>query len=124
METTLQFLLHRYPRHFSLSPDKATFVNKILGTEQDLRSKHPLHVLMETVPEDFVIMLRDPQTGRYHLRAGVICSAIGWNIGLIIGQGLPEIHTPVPFYKERLQYSMERYKSIPNPVPFYDLYLC
>jgi hypothetical protein len=85
------------------------FHNAILGTKTELESTHPLHVLLDNVPEDFAIMLRDEKTGYYRFRAGVICSALGWNLGTKIDLHLHEIHAPIPDYKEKMQFSMDRY---------------
>lgn len=109
MEMALQFLCTRYPHYFHLSPNKQTFYNSILSTETNLSTTPPLHVLLENVPEDFAIMQRSFTTGRYVLRAGVICSAIGWNLGTKINKHLSEIHTPIPDYKEKMEFSMERF---------------
>ncbi|KAE8377202.1 hypothetical protein BDV26DRAFT_282037 [Aspergillus bertholletiae] len=108
MEMVLQFICARYPQYFSLV-DKRILQNRILGVEQDIRSKHPLEILLDNVPEDFGIMMRDDTTGNYFLRAGVICSALGWNIGTKIGLQLHQIHDPVPDYKEKMQFSMDRF---------------
>ena len=113
MEMALQFLCARYPQYFSLSKDKQTFHNGILKTKQHIKSRHPLEVLLDNVPEDFAIMLRDPETGFYYFRAGLICSALGWNVGSKIGLQLREIHAPIPDYKEKMQFSMDRSVS-PN----------
>ena len=108
MEMVLQFLCARYPHYFSLSEDQKVFKNEILRTEQDVRAKHPLLIILDSVPEDFAIMLRNPETGYYHFRAGVICSALGWNLGTKIGLQLHEIHAPIPDYREKMQFSMDR----------------
>ena len=108
MEMVVQFLCARYPHYFSLSSDKKVLQNGILGTETHLDQIHPLHVLLENVPEDFAIMQRDDKSGRYILRAGVICSALGWNLGTKMGKNLAGIHAPIPDYKEKMQFSMDR----------------
>ncbi|KAL4920877.1 hypothetical protein BDW62DRAFT_220350 [Aspergillus aurantiobrunneus] len=108
MEMVLQFLCARYPQYFSLT-DKRILKNKILGTEQDVRSKPPLEIIIDNIPEDFGIMLRDDKTGNYFLRAGVICSSLGWNVGNKIGRQLHQIHSPIPDYKEKMQFSMDRF---------------
>ena len=112
MEMCLQFLCARYPHYFSLDDTKTVFRNGILGTDTNLKSTPPLHVLLENVPEDFAIVLRDPETGLYTFRAGVICSSLGWSLGTKIGKTLAEIHEPIPDYKEKMQFSMDRYESI------------
>jgi len=109
MEMSLQFLCARYPHYFRLDKDKMVFYNGILSTESDLKTTLPLHVLLNNVPEDFAIMLRDSQTGFYFFRAGVICSSLGWDLGTKIGMQLHEIHAPIPDYKEKMQFSMDRY---------------
>jgi Protein of unknown function (DUF3445) len=117
MEIALQFLCARYPQYFSLSEDKKTFNNEILGTRQAVNEKHPLLVMLDNIPEDFAIMLRNPDTGYYHFRAGMICSALGWNVGTKIGLQLHQIHAPIPDYKEKMQFSMDRYVFLPTPSP-------
>ncbi|KAJ6110503.1 hypothetical protein N7486_002738 [Penicillium sp. IBT 16267x] len=108
MEMVLQFICARYPQYFTLV-DKRILQNRILGTEQDVRSKPPLEILLDNVPEDFALMLRDEKTGYYFLRAAVICSALGWNVASKIDKRLDEIHEPIPDYKEKMQFSMDRY---------------
>ncbi|TVY73464.1 hypothetical protein LSUE1_G005445 [Lachnellula suecica] len=118
MEMCLQFYCARYPACFSLSSDKSTFHNKLLQTDTDIKSMHPLHVLLNNVPEDFGIVLRNEKDGMYYFRAGVICSSLGWNVGTKIGMGLQEIHKPIPDYKEKMSFSMDRYFSkMPTSAP-------
>jgi hypothetical protein len=107
----LQFVCTRYPHYFSLSSDKRIFHNDILKTDTDLTTTLPLHVLLNNIPEDFALMLRNEKTGLYIFRAGVICSALGWNVGSKIGLELAGIHKPIPDYKEKMQFSMDRYVS-------------
>ncbi|TVY19269.1 hypothetical protein LARI1_G002376, partial [Lachnellula arida] len=108
MEMCLQFYCARYPFYFSLSSDKSTFHNKLLQTDTDIKSIHPLHVLLNNVPEDFGIVLRNEKDGMYYFRAGLICSSLGWNVGTKIGMSLQEIHQPIPDYKEKMSLSMDR----------------
>jgi hypothetical protein len=109
MEMSLQFLCARYPQYFTLDKDAMTFQNNILHTQSNLRTTEPLHVLFNNIPEDFAIMLRDEKTGFYLFRAGIICSSLGWNVASKIGMRLHEIHAPIPDYKEKMQFSMDRY---------------
>lgn len=107
MEMVLQFICARYPQHFTLA-DNRILQNHILGSEHDLGTVHPLKVLLENVPEDFALMMRDDKTGFYFLRAAVVCSALGWNVASKIGRQLHQIHAPIPDYKEKMQFSMDR----------------
>ena len=111
MEMCLDFICARYPQHFRLDKKNQVFHNSLLKNATDLRTTPPLQVLLHNVPEDFAIMLRDPITGVYNFRAGVICSSLGWNLGSKIGLDLADIHKPIPDYKEKMQFSMDRYFS-------------
>lgn len=75
----------------------------------DGRIHHPLIFFLDHVPEDFFIVQEDPLSGLYRLIAAVGCSAIGWNISQKIGKPLHEIHGPVPDYKEKMAYSVDRF---------------
>lgn len=107
LETVIQFLCARYPQYFSC--DGKVLSNRILGAKQDIEAKHPLEILLDHVPEDFAIMLRDRKTGQYYFRAGIICYSIGWTLGDKLGLGLDQIHEPVPDYREKMGFSMNRY---------------
>jgi len=106
-EAVIQFLCTRYPNQFRC--DTAGIVhNAILKTQTDIRTADPLVFLLENVPEDFMIVQEDKNTGLYHFRAGVSTSAIGWDMTTKISKPLHEIHDPVPYYQEKMQYSMDR----------------
>jgi hypothetical protein len=118
MEQCLLFYCHRFPLHFSLSNDKKTFTNNLLNTTTEIKSQPPLHVLLNNVPEDFAIVLRNEVDGMYYMRAGVICSSLGWNVSTKLGLQLRDIHGSIPDYKEKMQFSMDRYFSkMPTNAP-------
>jgi hypothetical protein len=108
MEHCVQFLCSRYPHYFMLDKDNLILHNKILNTQTNLKDMDPLHVLLNNVPEDFAVMLRDADTGYYYFRAGIICSSLGWSVETKIGKRLNEIHQPIPDYKEKMEFSMDR----------------
>jgi Protein of unknown function (DUF3445) len=111
-EMVIQFLCARYPLQFQLKrtdDGRHVFHNNILRTSVDVTSTTSLEFLANNVPEDFVLMLRDPDTGKYRLRAGIICSAIGWNLGEKLDQELSDIHEHVPDYKAKMEKSMDRW---------------
>ncbi|EME84710.1 uncharacterized protein MYCFIDRAFT_42017 [Pseudocercospora fijiensis CIRAD86] len=111
MEMCLQFLCARYPHYFSLDAANLVLRNRVLDTQTDLQSTPPMQVLLHNIPEDFAIMIRDPETGIYSFRGGIIMSSLGWTLGSKIGLKLHEIHAPIPDYKEKMQFSMDRYFS-------------
>lgn len=121
MEMVLQFLVARYPHCFSLDlragagaegraggAGEEVFVNRILGKEFVVSSLPPLEMILENIPEDFAITLRNQETGEYEFRAGVLCSSLGWNVDSKIGMTLKQIHAPIPDYKEKMEFSMDR----------------
>ena len=112
MENALQFLCARYPQHFSLTHSRSKgyiFRNGLMKNETIIKDTHPLHVLLENVPEDFAVMLRNPEDGMYYFRAGLLCSSLGWNVDTKLGMQLKEIHSPIPDYKAKMEFSMDRY---------------
>ncbi|KAH7926291.1 hypothetical protein BV22DRAFT_1128273 [Leucogyrophana mollusca] len=111
MEVVIQFLCVRYPNQFEYDDWTGSFTNHILGSRFDTLKVHPLLFLLENVPEDFLITQEDEATGLYVMRAGVSCSAVGWNMSEKIGRPLHQIHGPVPDYKEKMAFSMDRYFS-------------
>ena len=109
MEMVVQYLCMRYPKQFDYNEWTSTFRNHILGSTFNLKTVHPLVFLLENVPEDFLITQEDSETGLYKLRAAVGTSAVGWNISQKMGRPLHEIHGPVPDYKEKMAFSMDRH---------------
>ena len=111
MEMALQFYCARYPHLFSLEErpgDGHVFINSVLNTTTIIKDHHPFQVLLHNVAEDFAIMLRNPADGCYYFRAGILCSALGWNVSTKLGLQLKEIHAPIPDYKEKMEFSMDR----------------
>ena len=106
MEMVLQYICTRYPNCFRVEGNM--FHNYILQTSTNLATTEPLHVLLQNVPEDFAITLRNEKTGRYHFRAGVVLSTLGWKLCEKIGLELAGVHAPVPSYKEKMAFSMDR----------------
>ncbi|KAH6918760.1 hypothetical protein BKA70DRAFT_28417 [Coprinopsis sp. MPI-PUGE-AT-0042] len=119
VQTVIEFLTARYPNVFVMDKTTGSFENRILGTRQKVsyeveegneeKAAELLMFLLNNVPEDFAITQKDEETGKYHFRAGVICSAVGWNLGEKIGKPLHEVHGPVPFYDKMLRHSMDRF---------------
>lgn len=107
-EMAIQFLCARYPTQFRFEPESGMFYNGILDEWSDTKTMEPLVFLLNTVPEDFLIVQKDEKTGLYFFRAGVGCSAVGWSIATKIGKPLNEVHGPVPHYKEKMEFSMDR----------------
>ncbi|KAL4934618.1 uncharacterized protein BDV17DRAFT_249771 [Aspergillus undulatus] len=110
MEMVLQNLCTRYPNQFTLEECNKVFVDFLLDIKTNLTTTHPPTVLFDNVPEDFAIMIRNPDAGAYHLRAGFICSSIAWTFGTHFSQPLSAIHAEVNDY-DKMARSMDRFFS-------------
>lgn len=108
MEMVLQFLTIRYPHYFQLEDDGRVLRNRLLGTATVVDSMKPLEVLFCNVPEDFAVMLRSQDDGNYYLRAAVVCSSVGWNVGSHKNKVLRRIHDNVPLW-EKMAFSVDRF---------------
>lgn len=109
MEMLLQFTCIRYPKYFSMSESKSVLYNRLLNTETNLDTTSPLQVIFDNIPEDYGIMLRNENDGLYYLRAAMVCSSVGWDIGQHRDEPLRMIHTHVPDYASKMAFSMDRF---------------
>ncbi|KAK4164111.1 hypothetical protein QBC43DRAFT_238179 [Cladorrhinum sp. PSN259] len=117
MEMLLQFLCIRYPAHFFLSSDKTFFHNNLLNTTTNLLITPPLKVIFDNVPEDYAVMLRNEETGYYHLRSAMVCSSVGWHVALHQDAPLRAIHSDVPD-ADKMAMSMDRwFAKLPTDAP-------
>lgn len=107
MEMVLQYLTIRYPHCFQLENDNKVFRNCLLDVTTVIDSMKPLEVLYHHVPEDFALMLRNEEDGNYYLRAAMICSTVGWNIGSHKNKVLRRIHDGVPLW-DKMAFSVDR----------------
>ena len=112
MQMVVQFLCQRYPNLFQYDNWTGMFTNRLLGSKTNITAVHPLTFLLDNLPEDVFITQQDQETGLYHMTAGIACSAVGWNMGEKIGKPLSQIHTPVPDYKEKMEFSIDRYDRL------------
>jgi hypothetical protein len=111
MEMVLQFICIRYPHYFQLEKNNTILHNRLLNTstEIDDGKLHPLEVLFRNVPEDYAIMCRSEEDGMYYLRAAMICSSVGWNVGQHKDKVVRKIHDKVPLWEEKMAFSVDRY---------------
>ncbi|KAK8063065.1 hypothetical protein PG997_015162 [Apiospora hydei] len=107
MEMVLQFLCHKYPHYFQLEKGNTILRNQLLKTTTDIAALHPLEVLFRNVPEDYAVMCRNEKDGLYYLRSAMICSSVGWNIGLHKNKVLRAIHDNVPQWEEKMAFSVD-----------------
>lgn len=109
MEILVQFICKRYPQYFSLENDNTILQNRLLDTTTDLINTPPLEVVYQNIPEDYALVFRNEHDGFYYLRAAMVCSSVGWDVGMHRGKPLKRIHDAVPDYAEKMAFSMDRF---------------
>lgn len=109
MEMLIQFICKRYPQYFSLLQGNSVLQNRLLNTRTDLLRTPPLDVIYQNIPEDYALVFRNEHDGFYYLRAAMVCSSVGWDIGMHRGQPLRKIHEGVPDYAEKMAFSLDRF---------------
>ncbi|PIS57564.1 hypothetical protein CJI97_000608 [Candidozyma auris] len=119
METVSQHMIDRYPLLFTVLIDKKErgrvirneLTKEILDMTLPLK-EHPLVYVSMMAKEDFYVVRKDPNDGLHHLVAAAVPFPGGsFDISTKIGKHLDVIHEDVPYYKEKLKNSMERWFS-------------
>lgn len=111
-DTTIEYLVARYPEFFLIKGGNV--VNKILSAEMprlagDLPATRLLKLIGQNIEEDIHLLEYDHQGQEYNLRASTGFGANGFYWRKKFGNIITRIHVPVPQYKEKLQFSMNRY---------------
>lgn len=108
LDTVVEHLVHRYPKLFTMT-GISTVVNHVTKETIDLKADHPLHLLSKLTKEDYYVVQKRDDGRHYLVAAEVPFPGGSFSIQTKIGKHLNVIHEPVPYYKEKLMPSMERY---------------
>jgi len=105
----------RFPDYFTTDKHTNTFKNNILDKTlpltppvDDQDGTEALKLLGQTIEEDLLIMTKS-ESGEYILRCFLAGFPAGFDTSKKCGMTLREIHGPVPLYKEKLAFSMDKY---------------
>lgn len=118
MQITARHMLKRYPKLFTLIEDRGEHGGIILFNELSMEtldmtfplSEHPLLFVSKMAKEDFYVVLQNPTDGMHYLVAAAVPFPGGsFGIKEKLGKHLDVIHEGVPYYKEKLKVSMERW---------------
>ncbi|KAK6456043.1 HRQ family protein 3 [Scheffersomyces xylosifermentans] len=122
METVTEHLIQRYPLLFTVlkdgSFDEKTGKGKIIRNEVtnevlDMTlplKEYPLWYVTKLAKEDFYIVKKSPVDEKHYLVAAAVPFPGGsFDVHQKVGCNLDVIHSEVPYYKEKLQKSMERW---------------
>lgn len=72
-------------------------------------SERLIRMLARTTQEDFLILMLDEGGEEYILKCGSFAFPFGFNPAEKVNLPLKYIHTPVPFYKEKIESSMDKF---------------
>lgn len=118
-EIAVKFMYDKYPMYFSIKEGNMIH-NLITGEDIPMYSRtlplrELINNLVRTIEEDFIIMMPDPARKdepngtEYFFKGGVFAFANGFNPADKVNKPLTAIHEPVPGYKEKLQFSMNKF---------------
>ncbi|KAI9660984.1 MAG: hypothetical protein M1821_009311 [Bathelium mastoideum] len=114
---TTIYLPHRFPHYFMLSRknDKSGSLelkNTLTNEQITLRPSSPITALKTLgahIDTDFLLLLPNTTTGKYHFEAFVTCFPSGFTTRSKLTLPLAAIHEPVPGYKDKIEKSMDRF---------------
>ena len=93
--------LRQFHSHTYQITGKNLIEHKPSGIKVDLDTDHPFVCLGRIIPEDLCLMSRIEN--EWVLTAGLVAYPSRWSLQEKIGQGLDQIHQPVPDYQKALQ---------------------
>lgn len=113
LSVVVDFLTARFPQHFTTSntSEGSRIFNK-LTNETFLIGQacpNPLEVAARLAMEDFTVLMKDPDTGTYTLRASATLFPAGWKLQERIGVSIAKLHSPVPKWQEQVGGHVNRY---------------
>lgn len=110
------FMVQRYPMYFV--KEGSMVKNLARKTEFPLMAKHfpkntppqtLIRIVTQNCQEDFLLMIWDEETQQYRLRSGSFAFPSGFDPSYKLNMTLKEIHGPVPLYKEKIEFSMDKF---------------
>lgn len=119
MEMVKDHMLRRYPLLFTTKDNGVHVKNELTGEILDFSEPlqdHPLLYLSRMAKEDFYVVQKNPKDELIYLTAAAVpFPGGGFGIKPIMGKSIDAIHTTVPYYKEKLQKSLERWLNKIQP---------
>lgn len=118
-DMTLDYLQQRYPQYFHVHKPEPIMMYNAIRKEAILKDskaykgdmKRLAQTLSHTNEEDFLIMVEDEKSQKYYLRKGSFVFPSGFDPAPKKNLSLSDIHGPVPFYKEKIGKSIDRFSS-------------
>lgn len=119
-DTIINYLLTRFHIYFVADGDKVTNLLKNIHMPKHAEgsgksNKELLEIIAINTEEDINLLEFDPEQDEYVLRAYTGVGANGFVNSEKFGKKLTDIHQPVPQYRERLQFSMNKFFKKAEP---------
>jgi hypothetical protein len=122
------FLFARFPQHFTITTISSGpaihnhLTNEIfpIGNQNCL---NPLEIAAKLSMEDFNVLMKNPETGDYHLQASATLFPAGWKLQERVGTSMANLHAPVPGWKQKLGGNVNRYHCSQTPAGIICSYL-
>lgn len=118
METVKEHMLLRYPLLFTSKDNGVHVKNELTGEVLDFSlplKENPLVYVSKMAKEDFYIVLQGEDGVHRLVAAAVPFPGGSFGIKYKLGKTLDVIHTEVPYYKEKLKPSMEKWFAKMQP---------
>lgn len=113
LELVTSFLSTRFPQHFTITPSPTgpRITNHLTNETYSVGAScpNPLEIAARLSMEDFNILIRDPESGEYHLQASATLFPAGWKLQERIGTSMANLHRPVPGWKQKLGSCVNRF---------------
>jgi hypothetical protein len=118
MDTVKEHMMTRYPLLFTTNDNGEHVKNELTGEILDFSEPlkdHPLVYVSKMAKEDFYIVLKGDDGIHRLMAAAVPFPGGSFGIRYKLGKTLDVIHTEVPYYKEKLKPSMEKWFARMKP---------
>jgi hypothetical protein len=113
LSAVTSFLSSRFPQHFTITTISSGpaiqnhLANEIFPIGQR-NCPNPLEIAAKLSMEDFNVLVKNPETGEYHLQASATLFPAGWKLQERVGTSIANLHALVPGWKEKLSGSVNR----------------
>jgi len=116
-DVALDYMMQRYPMYFYEKPNEPGYIYNAIRNESIFKTSAQyngnLRLLIKTLSrhleEDFLIMKKSDKDDEYYLRGGAFVFPSGLDPSKKANLSLQDIHGPVPYYKEKIQKSMDKF---------------
>lgn len=116
-DIAVDYMMQRYPMYFYEKASEPGYVyngirkESIFKTSSQYRGDTQLLIktLARHLEEDFLIMMKSDKNDEYYFRSGAFVFPSGFDPSKKANLSLKDIHGPVPYYKEKIEKSMDKF---------------